>query len=61
MAIVYHTKIKIKLTMFKIQKTIHHEIPCQPDEKFDYHWADVEKRWSDIDYDYSSKLTTSNF
>jgi len=44
----------------KYLKTIHHEIPCQPDEKFDYHWADVEKRWSDIDYDYSSKLTTSN-
>ena len=45
--------------MFKTQKTINYEIPCQPDEKFDYHWADVEKRWSDIDFDYSSKLTTS--
>jgi len=44
----------------KYLKTINYEIPCQPDEKFDYHWADVEKRWSDIDFDYSSKLTTSN-
>ena len=41
-------------------KNIKHNVPCEPDARFDYHCADVERRWSAIDFDYSSKLTASN-
>jgi len=44
----------------KYLETIKYEVPYEPDARFDYHWADVERRWSAIDFDYSSKLTTSN-